>query len=299
MAVLEIRDASSADVVRVEAWDGASLVGHATARPVQLFEHEQFCDVQVDAGRRREGIGTALWAALERAVPAGEGLVCRVLHADAEAVGFVGSIGHDLVEHCPAPQADLTSEAWSAWCAEQPVPDGAVAVGSDGVPEADLEEAFVDYYVWAHEPVGALRPRPVVAAASAGLGEDLDHAVSTLVLRGGRVVALALVFSEPPWDGIVRVLTETPRVDEPDGVHLVAAALARTLTLLADRGVRLVELEGRTFDPHLPAVVATFPPHDSNPMSVVRLHRSDRGPRGGAVPNSPVGVGTEDDPTVR
>ena len=88
------------------------------------------------------------------------------------------------------------------------------------------------------------------------------------------VVALSLVFDGPARDGIVRVLAETPRVDEPDGEHLVAAALARTLTLLADRGVRRVELEGRTFDPHLPAVVATFPPHDSNPMSVVRLHRA-------------------------
>jgi hypothetical protein len=142
------------------------------------------------------------------------------------------------------------------------------------VPEADLEEAWVDYYVWAHEMIGPLRPRAAIAAASAGLGADLDHAVSSLVIRGGRVVALSLVFGRPAWDGIVRVLAETPRIDEPDGEHLVAAAIARTLTLLAGRGVRLVELEGRTFDPHLPAVVATFPPHDSNPMSVVRLRRS-------------------------
>jgi hypothetical protein len=274
MAVPEIRDASVDGVVRLEAWDADSMVGHATARPAQLFEHEQFCDVQVEPDRRREGIGSALWAALDRAVPTTEALVCRVLHADADAVGFAGSIGHDLVELCPGPQVDPTTTALSDWCAAQRVPDGSVAVGPDGVPEADLEEAWVDYYVWAHETVGPLRPRADIAAASAGLGDALDHGVSTLVLRGGRVVAIALVWSEPPWDGIVRVLAETPRVDEPDGQHLVAAALARTLTLLAERGVRQVELEGRTFDPHLPAVVATFPPHDSNPMSVLRLHRS-------------------------
>lgn len=274
MATPELRDASAADVVRIEAWDATSMVGHATARPVQLFEHEHFCDVQVEHGRRREGIGSALWTALERAVPPSEALICRVLHAAADAVGFASSIGHDLVEVCPAPQADPTSPAWSEWCAAQRVPDGSVAVGPDGVPEADLEEAWVDYYVWAHEMIGPLRPRAVVAAASAGLGDSLDHGVSTLVLRGGRVVALALVWREPPWDGVVRVLAETPRIDEPDGEHLVAAALARTLTLLGERGVRPVELEGRTIDPHLPAVAATFPPHDSNPMSVLRLHRS-------------------------
>ena len=276
MAVPEIRDASGGDVVRLEAWDSASLVGHAVARPVRLFEHEHFCDVQVDHHRRREGIGSALWAALDRAVPPREALISRVLHADTAAVGFVGAIGHDLVELCPAPQAHPTAPAWATWCAAQPIPDGAVAVGPDAVPEADLEEAWVDYYVWAHRMIGPLRPRAVVAEASAGLGGDLDHGVSTLLLRGGRVVALSLVFDRPAWDGIVRVLAETPRVDEPDGTHLVAGALARTLTLLGDRGVRVVELEGRTVDPHLPAVVATFPAHDSNPMSVVRLHRTVR-----------------------
>ncbi|KQV77315.1 hypothetical protein ASC64_00185 [Nocardioides sp. Root122] len=270
----EIRDASTGDVVRVEAWEADALVGHAVARPVPLFEKERFCDVQVDSGRRREGIGSALWVELERRVPAGETLVCRILHADADAVGFADWIGHDLVEHCPAPQADPATVAWAAWRAAQPVPDGAVAIGSDGVPEADLEEAWVDYYVWAHEPVGLLRPRADVAAASAGLGTYVDHGVSSVVLRGGRVVALSLVFAEPSEDGIVRILAETPRPDEPDGLHLVAAAIARTLTLLASRGVRLVEMEGRTFDPHLPDVFATFPPHTSNPMSVVRLHRS-------------------------
>lgn len=276
MGFPEIRDASTDGVVRVEAWDAQALVGHATARPVQLFERERFCDVQVDDGRRREGIGTALWTALDGAVPPEEALVCRILHADTDAVGFAASIGHDLVELCPGPQADPVTTAWAAWCAAQPVPDGSVAVGTDGVPEADLEEAWVDYYVWAHETVGPLRPRADVAAASAGLSGYVDHGVSSVVLRGGRVVALSLVFSEPAEDGIVRVLAETPHVDEPDGQHLVAAALARTLTLLAARGVRLVEMEGRTFDPHVPAVAATFPPHDSNPMSVVRLHRAAR-----------------------
>ena len=269
----EIRDVSGDGVLRLEAWDGGACIGHATARPMQLFEHEHFCDVEVEEDRRRRGVGTALHAALDRTLPGGEALICRVLHSDHAAVGFAASIGHDLVELCPAPQPVPTSPAWSSWCAAQAAPDGSVAVGSDEVTAADLEEAWVDYYVWAHEMVGTLRPRADVAAAFAGLAGELDHTVSTVVLRGGQVAALALVFAEPPWDGIVRVLTETPRVDEPDGERLVASALARTLTLLAARGTRLVELEGRTFDPHLPAVVATFPPHDSNPMSVLRLHR--------------------------
>ena len=251
MAVPEIRDASPAEGVRLEAWDDGHLVGHATARPVQLF-------------------------AVDRSVPPGAALISRVLHVDSHAVGFADSIGHEVIELCPAPQADPATPSWAAWCEAHPVPDGAVAVGPDSVAEVDLEEAWVDYYVWAHEMIGPLKSRADVAAASAGLRAELDHEVSTLLLRGGRVVALSLVWAAPPWDGVVRVLAETPRVDEPGGEQLVAAALARTLTLLADRGVRPVELEGRTFDPHLPAVAATFPPHQSNPMSVVRLRRSQQ-----------------------
>jgi hypothetical protein len=268
----EIRDASADGVLRVEAWDGDVLIGHATARPTQLFDHEHFCDVWVEERRRREGVGSALYAALDRALPRDEALVCRVLHADLTAVGFVGSIGYDLVELCPAPQADPTAAAWSEWISRQQVPGGAVAVGIAEVPAADLEEAWVDYYVWAHESIGPLRPRAEVAAASSGLAAYLDHGVSTLILRGGRIVALSLVFDEVAEDGIIRVLAETPRIDEPDGTPLVAAALARTHAALGGRGVRVAELEGRTFDPHVPDVIATFPPHDSNPMSVVRLH---------------------------
>ena len=267
--MLEIRDASTDDDVRVEAWDAGSLVGHAVARPVQLFVDERFCSVEVVPARRREGIGTTLYAALDALVPAREWLICRMLHAES---GFVDSIGYELIELCPAPIADPSDATWRRWVADQPLPAGAQAVRSDAVSDADLESAFVDYYVWAHEMIGPLRPRADVAAASRGLASPLDHDASTLVLREGRIVALSLVF-RPEEGSTTRILAETTRVVEPDGSQLVAGAIAGTLDVLGRRGVALVELEGRTFDPHLPAVFASFPSHASNPMSVVRLQR--------------------------
>ena len=268
----EIRDASTDDDVRVEAWDAGSLVGHASARPVQLFHDERFCSVEVVPDRRREGIGTTLYAAVDALVPTREWLICRMLHSDHAESGFVDSIGYELIELCPAPIADPSDTAWRRWVADQPLPAGAQAVRSDAVPEADLESAFVDYYVWAHEMIGPLRPRADVAVASRGLASALDHDASTLVLREGRIVALSLVF-RPEEGSTTRILAETTRVVEPDGSQLVAGAIAGTLDVLGRRGVALVELEGRTFDPHLPAVFASFPPHASNPMSVVRLQR--------------------------
>ena len=102
------------------------------------------------------------------------------------------------------PRPTPTAAPWSAWAAAQPIADGTVLVGVGDVPAADLEEAWVDYYVWAHEPVGELRPRADIATASSGLSAALDHAVSTLVLRGGRIVALSLVFNDLAEDGITR-----------------------------------------------------------------------------------------------
>jgi hypothetical protein len=273
--VPEIRDVSSDGRVRLEAWLDGVRVGEATARPIELFEHEQFCHVEVDEAHRRAGFGAALYAALDARVPDTEALITRVLHADTAAAAFVDAVGHAVIEHCPAPRAVPTDDAWRAWAAVQPPPPGADVVRSDAVPAEQLDEAFTDWYVWAHTMIGPLRPREVVAAAVAGIAGELDHDVSRLVVREGRVAALSLVSAES-WDGVPRILAEATRLDEPDGTPLVAAAVAASLQAFDRRGDALVELEGRTIDPHLSAVVATFPPHDAAPLSVVRLRRRDR-----------------------
>lgn len=268
----DIRESPVEDGLRLEAWLDDACVGAAVARPVALFEGEQFCHVEVDEEHRRSGIGTQLWSALDDRVPADEALITRVLHTDTDARGFAGSIGWDLVEHCPAPRAVPRAAEWRAWARAQPTPAGTVVTATDRVSADRLDDAFVDWYVWAHEMIGPLRPRSVVAAAAAGTAGELDHEVSRVAMRDGRIVALSLLFEAAP-DGLQRVIVETTRPDEPDGTALVAATLAATLDACAARGNATVELEGRTIDPHLPVVIATFPPHDSAPMSVVRLHR--------------------------
>lgn len=280
---LDIRNAPTEAGTRLEAWLAGTRVGAATARPVELFENEQFCHIEVAQQHRRSGIGTALYAALDEHVPPTEALITRVLHSQPEAVGFVESIGSDLVEHCPAPRVVPASPAWRAWAAAHLAPPGTTVEPSDAVSAGQVDEAFVDWYVWAHEMIGPLRPRDVVARAAAGTAAELDHQVSRLVLCAGRIAAFSLVFQDAP-DGLQRIIAETTRVEEPNGPSLVAAALAATLEACARRGDELVELEGRTIDPHLPAVLATFPAHDSAPMSVVRLHRPSHDAGGAEAP---------------
>ncbi len=137
--VPEIRDASTDDDVRVEAWDAGVLVGHASARPVQLFHDERFCSVEVVPDRRREGIGSTLYAAVDALVPPRSALICRVLHPTTAESGFVESIGYELIELCPAPIADPSDTAWRRWVADQPLPAGAQTVRIDAVSEVDLE----------------------------------------------------------------------------------------------------------------------------------------------------------------
>ncbi len=67
------------------------------------------------------------------------------------------------------------------------------------------------------------------------------------------------------------IVSETVQVDQADGDALLAATVAGSLEALAERGIRLVELEGHTTDPHSPALVASLPTIGADPMDMVRL----------------------------
>lgn len=49
--------------------------------------------------------------------------------------------------------------------------------------------------------------------------------------------------------------------------------MAASLQVLGERGTHLVELEGHTTDTHSPALVAGLPPHEADPMDLLRLRR--------------------------
>ena len=86
------------------------------------------------------------------------------------------------------------------------------------------------------------------------------------------IAALSLVSPEA-WDGRTFIVSETVRRDQPGGDDLLCAAVAASLRVLGSRGITRVELEGHASDPHSPALVASLPEHDADPMEVLRLRR--------------------------
>ena len=110
------------------------------------------------------------------------------------------------------------------------------------------------------------------------IGDDyatgLDSQLSMITTDAeGAAVAFSLV-SPNGWQGRTYVVSETVHPDQADGDALLIATVAASLRALADRGIRLVELEGHSTDPHSPALVRSLPPGGGgDPMLIVELSR--------------------------
>jgi GNAT superfamily N-acetyltransferase len=248
------------------------VVGHGTVA-LSAGNHEFcFCEVEVDEDYRRLGIGTAIFAELSRRTPERFTIATRVMRSHPLRRSFAESLGYGVMVHCPEPWADPIAPAWQAWIGAQSLPRRFRIVGVDDVEPSRFEKAWLDYYRWVHEAWAPVRGPDRLAAATADYRSTIDRGASALVVDRTDVVAISLVAGEV-WDGRTMVICETTRSDQPDGDRLVRAAAARSLDRLGRRGVRLVEFEGHDSDAHIPGLIASFPPHDADPMDIVRLHR--------------------------
>jgi hypothetical protein len=189
---------------------------------------------------------------------------------------FAEAIGCELVMHCPEPWADPTAPAWRRWVADHPVPAGHSAVPMSDLPPAAVEAAWRTYYIWVHAPFALAPVRTDGLAAywndyRAGL--DVDASMLITEAEGGDAIAALSLVSPEAFDGRTLIVSETVRPDQPGGDDLLRAAVAASLRVLGSRGIARVELEGHTSDPHSPALLASLPEHDADPMEILRLRR--------------------------
>jgi GNAT superfamily N-acetyltransferase len=239
-----------------------------------------FSEIEVVEDHRRRGIGTAVFAELcnrteRRPFP----IFTRAMASQPVRRLFAESLGYDVMVHCPAPQAEPTTAEWRTWITAQPVPAGCRVVAVDEIDRATFNAVWYGYYQWAHEPWAPTYGPDRVAAAMPDYRSTLDADTSVLIVEATEIVAMSLVGDET-WDGRTMIICETARPDQPDGARLVRVAAAQSLGRLRHRGVRLVEFEGHTTDPHTPGLFASFPPHNSDPMDIIKLHRPSAMRRG-------------------
>ncbi|MDP9225273.1 MAG: GNAT family N-acetyltransferase [Actinomycetota bacterium] len=257
----------------VVAERGGRVIGSAFAVLTRVHD-AYFCDVEVSQAHRRQGIGTALYHAVSALTEPSFPLLTRAMRSQPLRRLFAEAIGCELVMHCPEPLAAPTAPVWRRWVADHPVPAGYSAAPMSGLPTAAVEAAWRTLYVWANA-----RCCPVRTEGLAALWNDyragLDADASMLITEskgGDAIVALSLVSPEV-WDGRTFIVSETVRPDQPGGDDLLRAAVAASLRVLGNRGVTRVELEGHTSDPHSPALLASLPEHDADPMEILRLRR--------------------------
>jgi GNAT superfamily N-acetyltransferase len=252
---------------------GGRVVGSASVVLTPVND-AYFCDVEVSPAYRRQGIGTALYHAMDALTEPSLPLLTRAMRSQPLRKLFAEAIGCELVMHCPEPQADPTAPAWRRWVADHPVPAGYSAVPMRDLPPAAVEAAWRKLYLWVHAQFFPVRTDGLAALWNdyrAGLDADASMLI-TEGEGGDAIVALSLVSPEV-WEGRTFIISETVRPDQPGGDDLLRAAVAASLRVLGSRGITLVELEGHSSDPHSPALLASFPEHDADPMDILRLRR--------------------------
>ncbi|HET9647601.1 MAG TPA: hypothetical protein VFP34_05145 [Microlunatus sp.] len=86
------------------------------------------------------------------------------------------------------------------------------------------------------------------------------------------LVAFSLVTPDG-WPGRTFIVSGTVDPGHRDGDVRLIATVADSVWALDRRGIRLVELEGHSTDPHSPALVRSVPPDGGDPVEIVELTR--------------------------
>ena len=137
------------------------------------------------------------------------------------------------------------------------------------LPATQVADLFDEQYRWVHERWSPVTSAEWLARIASETVAEADLAASTCEWQAGRVAAAVFAFVEP--DGSVTLVAETQRRMMDGGTTVWAAALARSLLALTDRGYRTVELDGHDDDPHLAPIVADLPVATVDPLLLVEL----------------------------
>lgn len=208
-----------------------------------------WASVVVDPKRRRQGIGRRLVAELARLRAEPLPLMTRGFVGTPE-LAFADALGARTIQVVPPMDVDVARRNRLRETTSQTAAGSAVGLDALGA-------AWASMYEWSHADWSPTAPG-FAAALLEGFAADVDLEATSVALDGaGSVLAVCVAFV----DGGVPVLCgETVAREVPGGERLVESCLRRTLDVLAERGVRAVEMDGHVTDPHwLPAWIRLEP----------------------------------------
>lgn len=248
---------------------GNQMIGTASLALSPVTD-SYFCEINVAASHRRRGIGTRLYEEIHRLRAQPFPVLTRAMRSQPWRRAFADALGCSIRTHCPAPWIEPATDEIRQWINRQQLPEHYTTVTMAELPHDTILQAWTTYFVWAHQPFGTVHPEQVPLSWQ-GYSDSLDPTASMLTLdRLGAIVAFSLV-SPDVWDGRTMIVAETVERDQHDGTGLLSATVAASLTVLAQRDVHRVQLEGHSTDPHLPALVNSLPSDGADPMDIVEL----------------------------
>jgi GNAT superfamily N-acetyltransferase len=263
---------------RVAVADG-QIVGIASVA-LSAATDSYFCEVEVVPGHRRRGIGTQLYAAVHRLTDPRFPVLARAMDSFPLRRRFAEALGCSVVTRCPAPWIDPPTPAAESWATGQQAPAGYRTTVIGDRPLAIVKDAWASSFAWVHRAFGAVHIDRIPQMWDQ-YSKGVDPAASAVAVdRNQTIVAFSLV-SPDAWDGRTFIVAETAHPDQAHGTQVLGATVATSVTVLARRGTRRVQLEGHTTDRHTPDVMRSLPAVGSDPMDILRLEPPPAVSRGG------------------
>jgi len=244
------------------------VVGAVTVASNRVHPGRYNLAVEVAAGSRRRGMARALVERARLQAPLPLPLAGKVRPADPAGQALLRAVGGRAYQRCPGLCPDPTATEVRAWAADLSRSGDLAVHPLSELPAGERAELWVRQYLWVHQDWSPAAEGPL-RELTRDLVTEADQESSTITVRDAQVVAVCWVFGAP--DHTAEIVCETAERATPGGVAAVAAGLARSLSLLAGRGVRSAEIDGHVSDPHLAAVLDTFPPVPRAPLDLVEI----------------------------
>ncbi len=254
--------------ITLVAEDSTGVVGAATLFESRYHPGRYPTLVEVAPHRRREGIGRRLLTALADKRPARRPMAGKLRDANEPAMRYAAALGMRTYQHCPVPSIDPSDDAMRTWTNRQALPASARIIALRDADQHQTVDAMVEHYRWVHERWSPMGDREPIHELWSAYVENADATLSSVAVVHDRVAAVSLIWIE---DGRTDCVAETITRHQPDGIRLVAACVARSLTELDHVGTTLVTFDGHDDDPHLQPVINTMPHVQRDPISLVEF----------------------------
>lgn len=254
--------------ITLVAEDRTGIVGAATLFESRYHPGRYPILVEVAPARRRDGIGRRLLTALADQRPALRPMAGKVRDANQPAMRYAAALGMRTYQHCPVPCVDPSDDALRDWANRQFLPANARIIALHHADQHQTIDAMVEHYRWVHERWSPMGDRDLIAGLWSAFVENADANLSSVAVVHGQIVAVSLIWIE---DARTDCVAETITRGQADGIKLVAACIARSLTELDRAGTTAVTFDGHDDDPHLQPVINTMPGVDRDPISLLEL----------------------------